>query len=618
VLAILLVAVHGGEAQLQDRSPTEEPRKRLEVVEIEIEGARAVSESDLLALLKTRKSSQLPWRDRAYFDPAVFEADLRAVEAFYADRGYPHARAKGVIGRRADDDAVLQIVVDEGEPVRAAEVVFSGFGVLSMERLNAFRDSVALQPGGPVAKANVEETARLAVTALWNAGYANARVEVLETMIAPDRVRIEIRAEPGLQRVFGPIEIVGNVSVQDAVIRRQLAYRPGELFQAAALEESRRRLNRLGLFESVEINVVNLEIPTSDVATRVTVKERDHTQFTYSFGYGSEEGLYGDAGWRHLNFLGGARTVATRGRWSSLDRGGESAFIQPYLFKSGLSLTLRGYIWQIDETPYEALSRGGRGGVSYEVGRNTLTTAYIHQLESVQIPGDAQLDPRARVQLTSLGFDSTSGEQKGLLSALEFNATRDATVQSRGVTTGYLAATRLEQAGGWLPGSFNYVSLFGDGRYYHAVARVTLAGRVQYGSIASMGPKSDVPFSKRLFLGGSDNLRGWGRLEVSPLSAAGLPIGGQSLFATSGEIRIPVTGPVGAVLFVDAGKVWENAWALARDLHSDAGVGVRYSSPFALLRFDFAYQLTTLDGLQIDGKRPDRRWRIHFGIGHTF
>jgi hypothetical protein len=95
-----------------------------------------------------------------------------------------------------------------------------------------------------------------------------------------------------------------------------------------------------------------------------------------------------------------------------------------------------------------------------------------------------------------------------------------------------------------------------------------------------------VPFSKRYFLGGSDTLRGWGRLEVSPLSAAGLPIGGQSLAAASGELRLPVIGPLGAVGFVDVRNVWEKAWTLSSRLHADGGLGVRYRSPFGLLRFE--------------------------------
>jgi outer membrane protein insertion porin family len=196
-------------------------------------------------------------------------------------------------------------------------------------------------------------------------------------------------------------------------------------------------------------------------------------------------------------------------------------------------------------------------------------------------------------------------------------ALRDATVQSEGTIRGYRVAGRVERAGGWLPGAFNYVSLSGDVRYDHAVAGATLAGRVQYGSIDPRGPKSDVPFSRRYFLGGAESVRGWGRFEVSPYSAS-LPIGGQSLFAASGEIRLPVAGPIGAVVFADAGNVWEDAWTLSLDVHSSAGVGVRYRSRFGLLRLDFGHQLTRVDGLRIDGEPQDRRWRIHFGIGHAF
>ncbi|MBI3047726.1 MAG: BamA/TamA family outer membrane protein [Acidobacteria bacterium] len=608
ILAVLLLASFGAEAQ--------EPRARVEVVELEIEGARAVDESDLRALLATRESPWLPWRDRAYFDPAVFDQDLKRMETLYAERGYPQARVNGIVSSRRDNEVALRIVVEEGEPVRAAEVSFAGFDVLPAEQVDAIRAGAAVRPGEPVARAGVQETARMAVAALWNAGYARARVDVLETTIAPGRVRVEFRAEPGLQTVFGPIDIAGNVTVADPLIRRQLAYLPGQLFQAAALEESRRRLERLGLFESVDIAVVERGRP--DVETLVTVKERDHTQFTYSFGYGSEEGAYGEAGWRHLNFLGGARTVSARGRWSWLDRGGEAAFIQPYLFGAGLTLTLRGYAWQLDETVFEALSRGGRAGVSYERGRNTFTATYVHERDRVELPSGALGDAASRVLLTSLGVDEASGRQEGLLSALEFGAARDTSRESGGVTRGYFAAARVEQAGGWLPGSFNYISLLGDARYYHGVAPVTLAGRIQYGSIAAMRARSDVPFSKRYFLGGAGTLRGWGRQEVSPLSAAGVPIGGLSLLAASGELRVPVIGPLGAVLFVDAGNVWEDAWTASTNLHANGGVGARYRSRFGLLRLDFAYQFNTIEGLRIDGEPRSRRWRMHASIGHAF
>jgi len=236
----------------------------------------------------------------------------------------------------------------------------------------------------------------------------------------------------------------------------------------------------------------------------------------------------------------------------------------------------------------------------------------------VQLPADALEDLEAAAQLHVLGLDPSRGRQQGLLAALQFGVERDSTVEAGGATRGAFVAGRVEQAGGWLPGSFEYASVIGDGRYYHPVAGVTFAGRLQYGSLVASARQSAVPFSQRFFLGGADSLRGWGRLEVSPLSAAGLPIGGQSLVATTGEIRLPVAGAVGAVAFVDAGRVWEDAWTLARDLHADGGIGLRIRSPVGLLRLDVARQFTTIEGPRIDGERRDRRWRVHVGLGHSF
>ena len=57
------------------------------------------------------------------------------------------------------------------------------------------------------------------------------------------------------------------------------------------------------------------------------------------------------------------------------------------------------------------------------------------------------------------------------------------------------------------------------------------AGQGRLGSIDAYGDQdTHVPFFKRYFLGGATNLRGWGRFEVSPLSGAGLPIGGFFVF----------------------------------------------------------------------------------------
>ena len=128
-----------------------------------------------------------------------------------------------------------------------------------------------------------------------------------------------------------------------------------------------------------------------------------------------------------------------------------------------------------------------------------------------------------------------------------------------------------------------------------------------------------MPFFKRYFLGGSASLRGWGRFEVSPLTLSGNPIGGHSMFESSGEVRVPAFSKFAVVGFVDAGNVWyETADFHLNDLRVDVGPGLRYLTPIGPVRVDFGYQLTRVEGLVINGELEPRRWRIHFSVGQAF
>jgi outer membrane translocation and assembly module TamA len=128
-----------------------------------------------------------------------------------------------------------------------------------------------------------------------------------------------------------------------------------------------------------------------------------------------------------------------------------------------------------------------------------------------------------------------------------------------------------------------------------------------------------VPFFKRYCLGGATSLRGWGRFDVAPLSASGLPLGGFSMMELSSEVRVPLWRSLGGVLFVEAGNAFEEPWAMNfRDLRADAGVGLRYLTPIGPIRFDFGYQLTPIDGLLVDGAPEKHQFRFHFSIGQAF
>src|SRR5438445_2102811 len=185
---------------------------------------------------------------------------------------------------------------------------------------------------------------------------------------------------------------------------------------------------------------------------------------------------------------------------------------------------------------------------------------------------------------------------------------------------GYQVALHDEEAGRFVPGTFNYYAVSADARHYLPFSdQVVLASRVQIGNIRPFGSdKVNVPFSKKYFLGGATSIRGWGRYEVSPLSESGLPIGGESMLAVSEELRAVLRGNFGAVVFLDAGNVWEESFGIkVNDLRYAIGPGLRYQTPIGPIRFDFGYQLNPTSELLVNGQPQSRRWPVHFSIGQA-
>jgi len=142
------------------------------------------------------------------------------------------------------------------------------------------------------------------------------------------------------------------------------------------------------------------------------------------------------------------------------------------------------------------------------------------------------------------------------------------------------------------------------------------------GYIQSAGNEDvDVPFFKRYFLGGSSNLRGWGRLDVAPLSSGGLPLGGTRFVNSSAELRAPIWSNLSGVLFIDAGRVSADPLSGApmdTGWRYDVGPGIRYQTPIGPLRVDIGYQLNPIPGLMVNGEKETRRFRFHFSIGQAF
>ena len=76
------------------------------------------------------------------------------------------------------------------------------------------------------------------------------------------------------------------------------------------------------------------------------------------------------------------------------------------------------------------------------------------------------------------------------------------------------------------------------------------------------------------------------------ITPKGFPIGGDAEIILNAELRAPVYGPVGGVVFVDGGNVFARTADLSlAELRGSVGFGVRYRSPVGPIRVDLGFKL---------------------------
>jgi outer membrane protein insertion porin family len=604
----------------------------VEVTSITFRGANAVKADELKSVLATRESGFLPWSRKRFFDRPEFDRDVQRIEAFYADRGFPKAKVVNVDVALNDtqDKVAITVEVNEGEPIVVESVAFDGFNAVPADHLDRLRERLPISAGRLRDQRFILASHDMAVAELRDHGFPYGSVRMVERPGSSEmRVQIVVAADTGPQAVFGPISIEGDVSVDQDVVSRELAFKEGDLYQLSRITETQRRLYGLELFQFVNVAPRLPEDRSPQVPIGVTVTEGKHKRLQLAGGYGSEEKARGRINWRHVNFFGGARTGEVEAKASALEQGVRASYLEPYLFQRGLSMRLSGSTWWADEPVYEHRSSGGRftlakdfsrASVGSERGvRNSVSATFIHEYEEYAVVPSVLEDPTYRDELIALGLNPVTGRGKGTVTAFEIDFERNTAEQPLDPRQGYVVSGHVQRAGQWLRGTFDFTELYGEVRGYVPVgSRIVWANRL--GSATLAGPSAAlIPFYKRYFVGGSGSVRGWGRYQVSPLTPAGDPIGGRTMLEVSTEARFTVRGKLGAVLFVDGGNAWEGPWeARLGELRWAVGPGIRYDTPIGPLRFDLGIQLNPIDGLVIEGSPEERKWRVHFSIGQAF
>ncbi len=580
------------------------------IARIRIEGTREVAPSAIRAVMQTKIPPwYLPWKrwlEPPIFDPRLFRTDLDRIAAWLREAGHYEAVVHHDLLVDGKNVTVL-VTIDEGPAVKVQTVDVDAIDFTpTPAEATALRADVPLTTGAVFTQDAYDAGRNRLELRLQRAGYAYAKVDkaaVVDTNTHD--VTVRYRLTRGIPAVFGTTYITGTDRVAVALVRREIAFRPGAPYDPAKLDETQARIFGLRLFRSVTVRPRNLADASGTVDVAIAVVEGPPRELTAGIGYGLEDEVRGQLQWQHNDFLGGGRQLGFRIKGSKIEQAVQGEFRQPYFLHPQQTFIAPLTQLRDDEPGYTVEQIRFAPRVERKLTPQlTVSAGYNVEYDSLSDVPDSTI---ARFEDGRAGYKS-----HGVVSSLTAVIERNTTVDLLDPHDGSVLNATLEQAGGPWQGAFSFYTAVVDAKKYLPLpGRRTLAGRLRLGTGDGFGQIRDLPLFRRFFAGGINSTRGYGRHLVGPLNGDDKPVGGRSLLEGSVELRTPVYGSFGGVVFFDVGEVRrrEASWTLG-DLQFGAGVGVRYATPVGPLRVDL--------GIPFEPPPGEPHWQVHFSIGQAF
>jgi outer membrane protein assembly factor BamA len=431
--------------------------------------------------------------------------------------------------------------------------------------------------------------------------------------------------------------IVGNVRTRTETIERELQIKAGDPLSVAAVNDSQRRLAALGLFRRARIT----EVGHGNETTRdilVSVEEAPPTTIGYGAGVEARRAVVGtesdgsarerfDVAPRALfevsrrNLFGRNRSaslftsVSRSTRYSLTEYRVVATFREPRLLDTAADAFINGTLEQQHRSSFDFARRTLSASIQRRFpGAYSALGSYQLQRTRVfnqQVTGDFNLIDRAFPKFLLSSFAGTL-----------IRDTRDDQVDAKAGTFVSASAQLASEAIG---SEFGFVKTSVTGQLFHRLPHtneIVFAGNARVGLARGFTPVTDtvtgteqtgqLPASERFFAGGDTTHRGFAVDQLGvpgqTIDADGFATGGNAIVLLNAELRVPLTGAVSVVGFLDSGNVFAHPVDVRlADFRNAVGGGVRYKSPLGPLRFDV--------GVNVNRQPGEKRtaWFVNFG-----
>jgi outer membrane protein assembly factor BamA len=283
-----------------------------------------VPSDTLLALMDTAVGQVL--------NTNTFHQDVLKINSYYDKIGYSGQVPTHVSGLNISKDGVLSLQVREGLTVRS--IVFAGNPLLKPSLL---RSALTLKEGQPYSEdsrdKDYDNLKKLYEKYDLQLGDFEAGIDPTTVDLAKGTADVKYSIYVA---TVGAVEITGNTTTKDVVIRRQLRLRPGMIITQGLLRRDYERLNNLGFFEKVDLNPKPGPDPKKPYALTLDWNVKEQRTGTAQVGAGysggpTGQGLTGTVSYSQNNINGTGNGASIRVERGARVSDASISYSEPYL-----------------------------------------------------------------------------------------------------------------------------------------------------------------------------------------------------------------------------------------------------------------------------------------------
>ncbi len=562
------------------------------IKQINVVGNNAFDDKTLIGKFELSTSNLLSFytKDDQYSKQKL-AGDLETLRSYYLDRGYVNFAVESTQVAITPDkkDIYVTINIKEGDVYKLSKVKLAGNLVVAPDELIKL---VSIGPTEIFSRKSATETSKAIQDRLGDEGYAFANVNMVpEINESQKTVDMTFFVDPGKRVYVHQINMSGNTKTRDEVLRREMRQMEASWASSSKIERSKTRLERLGYFETVNVETPPVVGTSDQIDVNYKVVEKASGNLSAGVGFSQVQGIVLNANIAQDNIFGSGKRVNIAFNNSSYLTSYQFGFFNPYFTTDGVS---QGY-----NLGYTKRNAGAINIANYNTN---IANAGINF--GIPLNEFDQLRFDTDVKHTTLGRTGYSSYQINQFIDEQGNDKFFTLGQSVSWSHDTLNRALFPNKGGQqrlsslitVPGSdLEYYKIGYRHQHYFPLAKdftFKMNGEVGYGG--GYGNTNALPFFENYFAGGTGSIRGFKNNTLGPRDSNGYPLGGTTKIMANAELFFPVpfmaeTKSIRLGTFFDAGSL--NDSFSINNLKYSAGVSGEWLSPFGALSVSAAYPL---------------------------